>query len=149
MASESYGVSSFFFCISCSDFFFRQGQYIPKYAAAVHDQNRELIKAGIQPVNLQSVMIGNGVTNSELQVHTHQTQVLNLPIYRMTISYFDFQCTPASVSPIQDIEKCVRMKTAVSILCIILVRILIQNQASKMCEVNEGIVCRYFRRHWV
>jgi len=72
------------------------GQYVPIYAAAVHDQNNELIKAGVQPVNLKSVMIGNGLTNTEL----------------MVASYFDAQCTSASVSPIQAIDRCVRMKTA-------------------------------------
>jgi len=79
MAGESYG-----------------GQYIPIYAAAVHDQNKALMEAGIQPINLKSVMIGNGMTNSPL----------------MGLSYYDMSCTPASVDPVQNIETCVRMKTA-------------------------------------
>jgi len=79
MAGESYG-----------------GQYVPIYAAAVHDQNRELLKAGIQPINLKSVMIGNGMTNTAL----------------MSTSYYDMTCTPASLDPVQNIETCVRMKTA-------------------------------------
>lgn len=41
MAGESYG-----------------GRYIPVYAAEVYDQNERLVKAGMTPVNLKSVMIG-------------------------------------------------------------------------------------------
>ena len=41
MAGESYG-----------------GRYIPVYAAAVYDQNKELVKKGLTPINLNSIMIG-------------------------------------------------------------------------------------------
>ena len=37
---------------------FRQGRYIPVFAAEVYDQNAKLVAAGLTPVNLQSVMIG-------------------------------------------------------------------------------------------
>ena len=35
-----------------------QGRYIPMFAAAIYDQNAQLIEAGMSPVNLSSVMIG-------------------------------------------------------------------------------------------
>lgn len=42
MAGESYG-----------------GRYIPVFAAAVYDQNAALVKAGLEPINLKSIMIGS------------------------------------------------------------------------------------------
>jgi cathepsin A (carboxypeptidase C) len=44
MAGESYG-----------------GRYIPVYAAVVYDQNKELVKKGLTPINLNSIMIGVSV----------------------------------------------------------------------------------------
>ncbi|KIR37376.1 cathepsin A (carboxypeptidase C) [Cryptococcus deuterogattii MMRL2647] len=46
MAGESYG-----------------GRYLPVFASAVVDGNKQLIKEGKSPINLNSVMIGNGVTD--------------------------------------------------------------------------------------
>lgn len=46
MAGESYG-----------------GRYLPVFASAVVDGNKQLIKEGMAPINLNSVMIGNGVTD--------------------------------------------------------------------------------------
>lgn len=46
MAGESYG-----------------GRYLPIFASAVVDGNKQLIKEGKSPINLNSVMIGNGVTD--------------------------------------------------------------------------------------
>ncbi|KAG2753186.1 alpha/beta-hydrolase [Suillus brevipes Sb2] len=46
MASESYG-----------------GRYIPVFAVEIYDQNAMLTAAGITPINLQSIMIGNGQTD--------------------------------------------------------------------------------------
>ncbi|CCM05789.1 uncharacterized protein FIBRA_08022 [Fibroporia radiculosa] len=80
MAGESYG-----------------GRYVPLFASAVYDQNAKLIEAGLTPINLSSIMIGNGCTDFS---------------YLME-SYYDMQCTPVSVPPIQDISTCVRMKQAV------------------------------------
>ncbi|KAJ3532606.1 hypothetical protein NMY22_g7675 [Coprinellus aureogranulatus] len=80
MAGESYG-----------------GRYIPVFAAAVYDQNRLLVQQGLAPINLTSVMIGNGLTD----------------FFTMSASYYDMACTPASVAPILDIQTCVRMKQAV------------------------------------
>ncbi|KAL0575892.1 hypothetical protein V5O48_006092, partial [Marasmius crinis-equi] len=44
MAGESYG-----------------GRYIPVFVSAVYDQNALLVEAGMTPVNLSSIMIGNGM----------------------------------------------------------------------------------------
>ncbi|KJA15144.1 hypothetical protein HYPSUDRAFT_48669 [Hypholoma sublateritium FD-334 SS-4] len=77
MAGESYG-----------------GRYIPVFASEVYDQNARLVEAGMTPINLQSVMIGNGITD----------------FYTMVAGYYDMVCSPASVAPILDIGSCVRMK---------------------------------------
>ncbi|WRT63688.1 uncharacterized protein IL334_000611 [Kwoniella shivajii] len=78
MAGESYG-----------------GRYLPIFASAVVDGNKHLIKHGKKPINLQSVMIGNGVTND----------------FTLLESYFPFQCTLNGdlTEPIQSIENCVFM----------------------------------------
>ncbi|THH26698.1 hypothetical protein EUX98_g7491 [Antrodiella citrinella] len=78
MAGESYG-----------------GKYVPAFAAHVYDQNAKLVQAGIAPINLTSVMIGNGCTED----------------HGMYPAYYEMQC---SVVPIQDIGTCVQMKRAVS-----------------------------------
>ncbi|KAG9315964.1 Alpha/Beta hydrolase protein [Chiua virens] len=79
MAGESYG-----------------GRYIPVFAAEVYDQNAKLVEAGLTPINLQSVMIGNGMTD----------------YFTMTPSYVDMVCTATSVFPIASISSCIRMKQA-------------------------------------
>ncbi|KAK2459316.1 hypothetical protein APHAL10511_008671 [Amanita phalloides] len=80
MAGESYG-----------------GRYVPLFASAVYDQNARLVQAGLTPINLTSVMIGNGMTDFST----------------MLPSYYDMACTPASVPPLLDISTCVRMKRVV------------------------------------
>ncbi|PCH38418.1 serine carboxypeptidase [Wolfiporia cocos MD-104 SS10] len=80
MAGESYG-----------------GRYIPVFASAVYDNNAKLVAAGLPPINLTSVIIGNGATDSGL----------------VMISYYEMQCKPVSIPPIQDISTCVRMKQAI------------------------------------
>lgn len=79
MAGESYG-----------------GRYLPVFASEVVDQNKRAAINGLQEINLQSVMIGNGITD----------------FLSMIPSYYDMTCTGASVSPILDISQCVRMKRA-------------------------------------
>ncbi|KAI5118997.1 hypothetical protein M0805_004407 [Coniferiporia weirii] len=78
MAGESYG-----------------GRYIPVFASAIYDQNAKLVEAGLTPINLKSVMIGNGWTD----------------FFRMVPSYFDMACTSAAA--FLDISTCIRMKKAV------------------------------------
>ncbi|KAL0567898.1 hypothetical protein V5O48_014094 [Marasmius crinis-equi] len=80
MAGESYG-----------------GRYIPLFAAAVYDQNAALVEAGLAPVNLSSIMIGNGMTD----------------YYEMLWAYHDFACTEATLAPVLSIETCVQMKRIV------------------------------------
>ncbi|KAJ8457603.1 hypothetical protein ONZ45_g18247 [Pleurotus djamor] len=70
------------------------GRYLPVFAAAVYDQNAKLIEQGITPINLTSVMIGNGMTD----------------FYSMIPAYAEFQCTHASIAPIQSISTCMTMK---------------------------------------
>ncbi|KAF9077923.1 serine carboxypeptidase [Rhodocollybia butyracea] len=73
------------------------GRYLPLFAAAIYDQNRALVEAGMTPINLTSVVIGNGMTDLET----------------MMPSYYDMTCTPASISPILDISACVAMKNII------------------------------------
>ncbi|KAF8991372.1 serine carboxypeptidase [Cyathus striatus] len=80
MAGESYG-----------------GRYLPLFASAVYDQNAKLLAAGMTPVNLSSVMIGNGMTDT----------------VTMYLSYYDMQCTPASVDPVVGIASCVAHKSII------------------------------------
>ncbi|CCM02038.1 uncharacterized protein FIBRA_04114 [Fibroporia radiculosa] len=79
MAGESYG-----------------GRYIPVFASAVYDQNTKLIEAGMTPINLTSIMIGNGLTNWATMIP----------------SYYEIQCSNPLAAPVQDISTCVRMKQA-------------------------------------
>ena len=63
MAGESYGVSAnshlnIYFISSTW-----KGRYIPVYASAVYEQNNALKAAGMEPINLKSMMIGHGMTD--------------------------------------------------------------------------------------
>ncbi|KAK7690229.1 hypothetical protein QCA50_006882 [Cerrena zonata] len=80
MAGESYG-----------------GRYIPVFASEVYDQNAVLIQNGLTPINLTSVMIGNGCTDDGT----------------MYSAYYEMQCSPASVHPINTIANCVDMRRKV------------------------------------
>ena len=40
-----------------------QGRYLPLFASAISDGNLNLKKHGKTEINLQSVMIGNGITD--------------------------------------------------------------------------------------
>lgn len=81
MAGESYG-----------------GRYLPVFASAVHDNNKALVAAQKKPINLKSVMIGNGMTDA----------------YSMNRGYFDYQCTVHADlnQTVQDIGTCVEMAEA-------------------------------------
>jgi len=72
------------------------GRYLPVFGAAVYDQNAELIAKGLTPVNLKSIAIGNGVTDFHVVLR----------------SYYDVQCTGASIAPYQTISTCVKMRQA-------------------------------------
>ncbi|KAF5313213.1 hypothetical protein D9619_003668 [Psilocybe cf. subviscida] len=70
------------------------GRYIPLFAAEVYDQNTKLVAAGLTPINLQSIMLGNGRTD----------------MYTMLLSYYNMACTTATATPVVDIASCIRMK---------------------------------------
>ncbi|KAJ7765302.1 serine carboxypeptidase [Mycena metata] len=73
------------------------GRYVPVFAAEIYDQNTRLAAAGYTPINLTSVMIGNGITD----------------FYHQMSSSFDMQCTAASVPPTLGIADCVRIKAMI------------------------------------
>ncbi|KAF8586718.1 serine carboxypeptidase [Ramaria rubella] len=73
------------------------GRYLPVFAAEIYEENARAVATGLSPINLTSVMIGNGMTD----------------VRRMILSYYDIQCSSVSVKPFQDISTCVRMKQAV------------------------------------
>jgi len=73
------------------------GRYLPVYASAIIDQNKLLDAANLTTVNLKSVIIGNGATD----------------FYHLFPSYYEMQCTPTTLAPLQTIEACVRMKKAI------------------------------------
>ncbi|KAG8695794.1 hypothetical protein FRC08_007551 [Ceratobasidium sp. 394] len=77
LASESYG-----------------GRYIPVFAAEILDGNKRAKQDGFAPINLRSVMVGNGVTEFKT----------------MYKSYYDIQCKNISMVPVQDIGRCVLME---------------------------------------
>ncbi|KAL5492050.1 hypothetical protein ACEPAI_3497 [Sanghuangporus weigelae] len=77
LAGESYG-----------------GRYIPIFGAAVYDQNPSLVAKGLMPINLKSLMIGNGATD----------------FFSLLRSYYDMQCTNMGIGPLVPISACVRMK---------------------------------------
>jgi len=77
-----------------------------------------LAKAGLTPINLTSIMIGNGLTDFSTMIP----------------SYYDMTCTPASLPPVLDISTCVRMKRVVP-RC--------QNWLKEACvDVFDEINCR-------
>ncbi|KAG8881177.1 hypothetical protein FRB97_009808 [Tulasnella sp. 331] len=71
------------------------GRYLPIFASEIVDNNPKAIKAGYEPINLKSVLIGNGWTDITTQME----------------SYYDIQCTTTSYPAVQTIAACVRMKT--------------------------------------
>ncbi|KAI0769995.1 serine carboxypeptidase [Fomes fomentarius] len=80
LAGESYG-----------------GRYIPVFAATIYDKNAQLVEAGLTPINLTSIMIGNGCTD----------------FATMFPSYYDAQCQDPTFPPVQGVADCVRMKQLV------------------------------------
>ena len=68
-----------------------KGRYIPVFAAEVYDQNAKLVEAGMTPINLTSVMIGNPCTD----------------LLSMVSSYYGMQCKPMSGERIMS-TRCVR-----------------------------------------
>jgi carboxypeptidase C (cathepsin A) len=86
MAGESYG-----------------GRYIPLFASAVHDLNPRLEKAGFAPVNLTSILIGKKSRRGSLYPLTSLAGNGLTDFATMTPSYYDMQCSGASIPPVSDI----------------------------------------------
>ena len=64
MTGESYGVSGVAYIdLTWYSFSSHKGRYLPIFASEVYDQNTQLVKEGRTPINLKSVMIGNGGTS--------------------------------------------------------------------------------------
>ncbi|GJE98981.1 peptidase S10, serine carboxypeptidase [Phanerochaete sordida] len=74
------------------------GRYIPVFAAAVYEQNARLLEAHVTPINLQSVLIGNGCTDWTT----------------MHRGYYEMQCTHVETHPVQGISTCVEIKRRLS-----------------------------------
>ncbi|KAK7461384.1 hypothetical protein VKT23_008562 [Stygiomarasmius scandens] len=74
------------------------GRLIPVMASTIHDRNFELEKAGLEKINLISIMMGDGLTDW----------------LTMIPSYYDMECTPASVPPVLPIQTCVKIKSVLA-----------------------------------
>ncbi|KAG5645267.1 hypothetical protein DXG03_006569 [Asterophora parasitica] len=73
------------------------GRYLPVFASEIYDQNEVAVREGRQPLNLKSVLIGNGITD----------------ISTLYAGRYEVECGTASLDvPFQTIGNCVRMKTA-------------------------------------
>uniref|UniRef100_D8PLX6 Carboxypeptidase n=1 Tax=Schizophyllum commune (strain H4-8 / FGSC 9210) TaxID=578458 RepID=D8PLX6_SCHCM len=73
------------------------GRYLPVFASEIIDQNAIAAQENRSPINLQSVLIGNGITD----------------ISTLYPGRYEIECGRAAFDvPFQSIEKCVRMKTA-------------------------------------
>ncbi|KAL1663142.1 Alpha/Beta hydrolase protein [Schizophyllum commune] len=73
------------------------GRYLPVFASEIIDQNAMAAQENRSPINLQSVLIGNGITD----------------ISTLYPGRYEIECGRAAFDvPFQSIEKCVRMKTA-------------------------------------
>ncbi|KAK0207782.1 Alpha/Beta hydrolase protein [Armillaria fumosa] len=73
------------------------GWFLPLFAVAVYDNNALLRGNGWPPINLRLVMIGNRLTDS----------------ITMVLSYYDMECTPASIHPTLDISTCIVIKSTI------------------------------------
>ncbi|KAH9924334.1 serine carboxypeptidase [Epithele typhae] len=74
------------------------GRYLPVYAAAVYDQNTELVKAGMSPINLSSVMMGNGATD----------------FFEIVWALYDMRCKTHKFPMVDTISDCAALKQLVT-----------------------------------
>ncbi|KIM42877.1 hypothetical protein M413DRAFT_444511 [Hebeloma cylindrosporum] len=73
------------------------GRYLPVFASEIYDKNQIAAQEGRPTINLQSVLIGNGITD----------------ISTLYQGRYEVECGTASLPvPFQSIAVCVRMKTA-------------------------------------
>ncbi|KZT61482.1 alpha/beta-hydrolase [Calocera cornea HHB12733] len=73
------------------------GRYVPVFASEIYDMNKGAEAKGYTPINLKSIVIGDGITDAK----------------ETLLAYYDMACTNASVTPVLDISTCVRMRRAV------------------------------------
>ncbi|KZO98288.1 serine carboxypeptidase [Calocera viscosa TUFC12733] len=73
------------------------GRYVPVFASEIYDMNKGAEAKGFTPINLKSIIIGDGITDAKETI----------------LAYYDMACTNASVTPVLDISTCVRMRRAV------------------------------------
>ncbi|KXN88053.1 hypothetical protein AN958_07785 [Leucoagaricus sp. SymC.cos] len=85
MAGESYGMRN-------------AHKYLPVYASESYDRNMRLVEAGLIPINLQSIIIGDGLTDTFTQI----------------FSSYNFGCESTAVHSFLSIKKCIQMKTLLS-----------------------------------
>ncbi|KAH7098172.1 peptidase S10, serine carboxypeptidase [Auriculariales sp. MPI-PUGE-AT-0066] len=71
--------------------------YGPVYASVLYDANALAVAQGLTLANLQSTLIGNGLTD----------------FLTLTPSYYDLMCTNASVKPFLLVSSCVRIQQIV------------------------------------
>lgn len=69
---------------------------IPQFASHIVDSNAKAVSEGRTPINIQSVLLGNGLTD----------------VVTMVPTYYDMICTQAGI-PIAEISACVKIKQAV------------------------------------
>jgi carboxypeptidase C (cathepsin A) len=50
------------------------GRYIPLFAGTIVDENRKAVAGGHTPINLKSVLIGNGLTDEITAIPTYYNQ---------------------------------------------------------------------------
>ncbi|KAL6306731.1 Alpha/Beta hydrolase protein [Sparassis latifolia] len=73
------------------------GRYLPAFASYIYDQNQAAKVEGREPLNLKSVVIGNGITD----------------ISTLYEGRYEIECGTAALDvPFQQISTCVRMKIA-------------------------------------
>lgn len=71
------------------------GLMIPQFASHIVDSNAKAASEGRTPINIQSVLLGNGLTD----------------VITMIPTYYDMLCTKAGF-PVADISSCVKIKQA-------------------------------------
>jgi carboxypeptidase C (cathepsin A) len=63
LAGESYGVGDISSILYDSDNVGFKGRYLPVFASEIYDQNEIAEAEGRPTINLQSILIGNGITD--------------------------------------------------------------------------------------
>ena len=82
-----------------------QGRYIPVFAATIYDRNAQLVEAGLTPINLTSIMIGQASPRVCIHIHSLTGAIGNgcTDFATMFPSYYDAQCQDPTFPPVQGI----------------------------------------------